>query len=129
MESIVKEKPHLSCGTNALAIRNRIRILRLLIPFGLKEMRQMPNHPRLIPPVVLVFFFGMTTQAQIPQGYFTDVINVGPIANTNAHDYDPAVSADGLTLYVNRISTETLPGHQGSSAIADIWMATPSGLR
>ena len=55
-------------------------------------------------------------QAEIPNGYFTDVKPITEI-NTMYHDLSPTISYDGLTM----IFTSGRPGGLGSD---DLWMAT-----
>ena len=44
-------------------------------------------------------------------------VNLGPTVNSSAHDHNPSISADGLSLYF----TSRRPGSQGAD---DIWVTT-----
>ena len=48
---------------------------------------------------------------------FGPAVNLGPVVNSSSNDYDPSISADGLSLY---FSSERPGGFGG----ADLWVTT-----
>ena len=64
---------------------------------------------KLVGLLIPLTLFGTTRiQAQVPQGFFTDVINVGPTGQ-NAFEFVPYVSANGLTLYFTEGTRDVPP--------------------
>ncbi len=61
-------------------------------------------------------------QAQVPEGYFTQVRNLGPGVNTPFFEYSPSVSPDGKELYFTSWGNDPAraPSWQGGE---DIWVA------
>jgi Tol biopolymer transport system component len=57
------------------------------------------------------------TSEQVPEGFWSIPINLGPNVNTSYSDHSPSISADGLTLFF----CSNRPGGYGS---CDLWMTT-----
>ena len=75
---------------------------------------------------LLVISVSDATRGEVPQGFFKDVTNVGPVSGAPAFDFIPAVSEDGLTLYFSDTTRGgPIPGNHGEE---DMWMATRSNV-
>ncbi len=76
--------------------------------------------------LIFSVLFATHAYAQVPSGFFTDVINVGQDIDLNTYDFLPTVSDSGLTLF---FSDSEVPGQgvnfrPGGEGGEDMWMAT-----
>ena len=74
--------------------------------------------------LVLVLAFGLATEVAKADFTFGTPTNLGPTVNTSDGDWDPSISADGLSLYFCSNRPGGVGGVSGVSGVGDLWVTT-----